>query len=77
MAVHKEDHRIVIVHDVELVEIKPAGKLVSVPTISMAEPAKAKAIAIRYNRLLSHQYFMAIKQAINRWNTSKNGECRE
>lgn len=66
MAEHIVDHRIVIVHDVELVEISQAGKLDSVQPISNAEPAKAKAMATRYRRLLSHQYFIAIKQAINR-----------
>ncbi|MNF05534.1 hypothetical protein D3C80_2052890 [compost metagenome] len=47
-------------------EVSQAGKLLSVPTMSTAEPAKAKARASRNIRLLSHQYFINIKKAINR-----------
>ena len=41
VAEHVENHGVVIVRFVELIEIKRAGKLASVPTISNAEPAKA------------------------------------
>jgi hypothetical protein len=65
MAEHKEDHRIVIVHDVELIEVSQAGSWTAFRPSAMPNRQR-QSDRNQIQRRLSHQYFIAIKQAINR-----------